>query len=215
MHKRLNKKQSVGVEVVHTMFFVHQCQAPSGRLLVLSVLRLPGPSGYGDHDRVWPASEHDHRYARLPQCRGTLKSSTRNSTQNVLHFFFSFFFKGAASKNASTLTCLWERVTWSASAGAEHQRWKNRMKGELYLICSNEPGWEIKHHGSTWARLKTQALWYSVMILSKNLHRLLYVLLQTFDMEKKSKPDFDMGTDNPTFTDNDVMSKGDDRVTKL
>lgn len=53
------------------------------------------------------------------------------------------------------------------------------------------------------------------MILSKILHRLLYVLLQTFDVEKKSKPDFDMGTDNPTFTDKDVMSKGDDRVTKL
>lgn len=63
----------MGVEVVHTVFFVHQCQARSGRLLVLSVLPLPGRSGYSDHDRVWPVREHDHRYARLPQCRDTLK----------------------------------------------------------------------------------------------------------------------------------------------
>lgn len=45
--------------------------------------------------------------------------------------------------------------------------------------------------------------------------RLLYFLLQTFDVEKKSKPDFDIGTDNPVFTDYDVMSKGDNGVTKL
>lgn len=53
------------------------------------------------------------------------------------------------------------------------------------------------------------------MMLSKNLHRLLYVLLQTFDMEKKLKSDFDMGIDNPTFKDKDVMSKDDEGVTKL
>lgn len=39
--------------------------------------------------------------------------------------------------------------------------------------------------------------------------------LQTLDKEKKSKPDFDNGTNNPTFIYDDVMSKGNDLVTKL
>lgn len=39
--------------------FVRQYQASSGRLMVLSVLRLLRPLGYTDHNRVGSAREHD------------------------------------------------------------------------------------------------------------------------------------------------------------